>query len=221
MNSLSVSKLSGICYIVGGLLAFIPFLLQILLGGPPVEGVHIFTDFAQKVVEGGKLSLFYSISSVFGFALLTYSMFNLNNLLQKKQVHALLGLGAFLFVITQLGLMIGWTIDLSIIFGEKTANIGNLFMIEMSMYFNFGSLAFIALGIISFALSDLNYLNSIFLNVVGTAFVVIGLIFIYTLFTFDDHSSKTILMMFAGVSIGQIISMVLYALLGMKLIKEG
>ena len=95
------------------------------------------------------------------------------------------------------------------LFIVKIANIRTLFMIEMSIYFNFGSLSFIALCIISFTLSDLDYLNLIFLNVVGTLFVEISLISIYNLFTFDNHSSKPILTIFSGISIGQIISMIL------------
>ena len=35
MNTISVSKLGGICLIGGDILGFIPFELQIMAGGPP------------------------------------------------------------------------------------------------------------------------------------------------------------------------------------------
>ena len=37
MNNLSLTKLGGQCLIAGGIISFIPFLLQILIGGPPLK----------------------------------------------------------------------------------------------------------------------------------------------------------------------------------------
>ena len=38
MNTMSVSRLGGVCLLGGGILGFIPFVLQIMVGGPPEEG---------------------------------------------------------------------------------------------------------------------------------------------------------------------------------------
>ncbi len=219
MKNLSLSSLAGICLIKGGVLAFIPFLFQILGSGPPEEGVHIFTDFAQNVVAGGKLALFYSISSAIGLSLVAYAIYTLNTILQKKEKHSVLGLGTFLFVFAQFGLIVAWAIDMSIVFGAETANIGNLFMIEMGLFFSFGTVGFIGGGLMSLALADYEFINKMFLKIVGYIFIVIGLIFIYTLFTFEYYSSNTILLLFSGVSIGQILSMIWQLLVGVKLVK--
>ena len=220
MKDLSVSKLAGQCLILGGVLAFIPFVMQIMVGGPPEQGVHIFTDFAQNVVNGGKLALFYSLATAIGLSLVSYSIYSMNTLLQKQKTHPLLGLGAFLFVFAQIGLIVAWAIDMSIIFGAETANIGNIFMMEMGMFFCFGPVGFIGGGLMSLALVDYDFINTAFLKAVGYIFFVIALVFIYTLFTFEYYNSDTILMLFAGVSIGQILSMVWQLLVGMKLIKS-
>ena len=72
MNNLSLSKLGGQCLIAGGIVSFIPFLLQILIGGPPPDIVNIFSFFANTTAEGGSLSILYSIMSTFGIALVMY-----------------------------------------------------------------------------------------------------------------------------------------------------
>ena len=48
MNTMSTSKLGGICLLSGGILGFIPFALQIMVGGPPEEGAHIFSFFCTE-----------------------------------------------------------------------------------------------------------------------------------------------------------------------------
>lgn len=220
MEDLSVSKLAGQCLILGGVLAFIPFVLQILLSGPPVEGVHIFTDFAQNVVDGGKVALFYSLATAIGLSLVSYAIYSMNMLLQKQKVHPLLGLGAFLFVFAQMGLIVAWAIDMSIVFGAETADIGNIFMMEMGLFFCFGPVGFIGAGLMSLALIDYAFINTMFLKIVGYIFFAIAIVFVHTLFTFEYYSAKTILLMFASVSIGQILSMVWQVLVGLKLIKS-
>ena len=220
MKHILPGTLAGICLIKGGILAFIPFLFQIFASGPPEEGVHIFTDFAQNVVAGGKLALFYSISTAIGLALVSYGIYTLNVIQQKKESHAVMGLGTFLFVFAQIGLIVAWAIDMSIVFGAETANIGNLFMIEMGLFFCFGTVGFIGGGLMSLALIDYAFINTMFLRIVGIIFILISLVFVYTLFTFDYYSSSTIIMLFASVSIGQLLSVIWQILVGMKLIKS-
>jgi hypothetical protein len=106
MNNLSLSKLGGQCLIAGGVISFIPFLLQILVGGPPPDNVNIFSFFANTVVDGGSVSILYSIMTIFGVALVMYGVSNLNGILQEQQKDALLSLGTYLFLLGQFASLI-------------------------------------------------------------------------------------------------------------------
>ena len=82
MYNLSLSKLGGQCLIAGGVISFVPFLLQILVGGSPPDNVNIFSFFANKTVDGGSVSILYSIKPIFGIALVMDGVYNLNVFLQ-------------------------------------------------------------------------------------------------------------------------------------------
>ena len=49
MSNSSSSKLGGQCLVVGGIISFIIFIIQILIGGPPPGNEHIFSYFANEV----------------------------------------------------------------------------------------------------------------------------------------------------------------------------
>lgn len=83
MNTMSTSKLGGICLLSGGILGFIPFALQIMVGGPPEEGAHIFSFFAQNVIAGGTTSLAYALATVFAVALISFGVYTLKGPMQK------------------------------------------------------------------------------------------------------------------------------------------
>lgn len=217
MQHISVGKLGGICFIVGGILAFIPFLLQIIMGGPPQEGVHIFTDFANNVVAGGKLSMYYSLSSSIGFALLAYATYTLNSVLQKHESHAVMGLGAFLFIVAQLGFMVAWAMDLVILFGSEEFPVGNVFMISMALFFTFAPIGFLGGALFSYSLANRAYVHPLFLKASAIVFILTGLVFVYTLFTFTYYSAATILLMFGCVSVSQIVSIIWNILVGRKM----
>ena len=148
MNNLSLSKLGGQCLIAGGVISFLPFLLQILVGGPPPDNVNIFSFFANTTVDGGSVSILYSIMTIFGIALVMYGVYNLNVFLQEQQKYALLSLGTFLFLIGQFAILIAWSIDPAMIIAKDTANISNMFISEMSMFFMFGPLAFLGSALV-------------------------------------------------------------------------
>ncbi len=217
MKNLSVTRLGGICLILGGILAFIPFLMSVLVGGTPEEGAHIFTFFAKNTVANGDLSLIYVVLNALGLSLVAYGTYILNQYLQKQSSHALMGLGAFLFIIAQIGLIIAWSMDLAIVFGEKTANIGNLFMMEMGMFFTWGPIGFLGGALLSLALADRNYINALFLKGAALFYVLTAFIFVYTLLTIEYYSASTIIMLFSAVSLGQIISIVWQVLVGRKM----
>ena len=218
MNEHSVGKLCGKTFILGGLLTFIPFLLQIILGGTPQEGVHIFTDFANNVVAGGKVSLLYALSSAVGISLLAYSNFTLNGLLQKKKQHAIMGLGTFLFVLSQIGLMVAWAMDIGIIFGAERIDIGNWFIIEMSLFFIFAPISFVGAALISYGLLYHQFINTTLLKTSVGLFGLIAIIFCYTLLTLKDHSAATITPLFISISIGQCVAIAWNVLVGKKMI---
>ena len=214
MKNLSVSKLAGICFILGGIMAFIPFLMSVLIGGPPEEGVHIFSYFAKNTVAGGDASLIYVVLNAVGLSLVAYSTYILNNMLQKNSPHALMGLGAFLFIVAQIGLIVAWSIDLAIVFGSETANIGNLFMMEMGMFFTWGPIGFVGAALFSLALADRSYINPLFLRAAAVVYLLIAIVFVNTLLTIEYYSASSIIMLFSAVSIGQVISIVWQVLVG-------
>ena len=48
MNNSSSSNLGGQCLMVGAIISFIIFIIQILIGGPPPGSEHIFSYFANE-----------------------------------------------------------------------------------------------------------------------------------------------------------------------------
>ena len=56
MSNSSSSKLGGQCLVVGGIISFIIFIIQILIGGPPPGNEHIFSYFANETVGRGSRS---------------------------------------------------------------------------------------------------------------------------------------------------------------------
>ena len=141
MNTMSVSKLGGVCLLGGGILGFIPFALQIMVGGPPEEGANVYSYFAQNVIAGGSESLAYALVTSIAVALVAFGVYTLNGLMQEKETDAFLGLGTFLFVFGQVGLVIGWSMDIAIVSGADSAQLGTeIFMREMSLFFTFGTM---------------------------------------------------------------------------------
>ena len=57
MDSISKSKLGGICMILGGILTFIPFLMSILVGGLPEDGINVFRYFGLQIASGANISI--------------------------------------------------------------------------------------------------------------------------------------------------------------------
>ncbi len=72
MNSMSLSKLAGMCLCLGAALLTIPFLLQITMGGTPEEGSLIWRYFSEELTNGGTLSLLYPILSILGYCVVDF-----------------------------------------------------------------------------------------------------------------------------------------------------
>ena len=221
MNTMSVSRLGGICLLGGGILGFIPFVLQIMVGGPPEEGANVYSYFAQNVIAGGSESLAYTLVTSIAVALVAFGVYTLNGLMQEKETDAFLGLGTFLFVFGQVGLVIGWSMDIAIVSGADSAQLGTeIFMREMSLFFTFGKMGWIGGAIYSLALSNTGYINVLFLQGVAALNAILAVLFSYTLFTIEQNSAATIMPMFIGVSIGQIVNLVWQVLIGRKMMES-
>ena len=68
--------------IAGGIISFIPFLFQVMLGRPPPDNENVFSYVASATVDSGSLGILYAMMTVFGLTLVMYGIFNLNGLLQ-------------------------------------------------------------------------------------------------------------------------------------------
>ena len=224
MNNLSLSKLGGQCLISGGVISFIPFLLQIIVGGPPPDNVNIFSFFANTTVDGGSVSILYSIMTIFGIALVMYGVYNLNVFLQEQQKDALLSLGTFLFLIGQFAIVIAWSIDPAMIIAKDTANISNMFISEMSMFFMFGPLAFLGSALVSLVLAKREFVNSLFMKISAALFFLIIPVFVFTVFKVADpsthNSESTLLPLFASISIAQIVTLIWQIMVGLRMMKN-
>ena len=221
MGTMSVSRLGGICLLGGCILGFIPFALQIIVGGPPEEGTNVYSYFAQNVIAGGNESLAYTLVTAIAVALVAFGVYTLNGLMQEKETDAFLGLGTFLFVFGQVGLVAAWSMDIAIVFGADKAQLGTeIFMREMSLFFTFGTMGWIGGALYSLALSNRGYINVLFLQAVAALYAILAILFSYTLFTIEQNSAATILPMFMGVTIGQIVSLVWQILIGRKMMER-
>ena len=85
MSNSSSSKLGGQCLVVGGILSFLVFIIQILVSGLPPGNEHIFTYFANETLAKGSGTVIYTILWTFGNVLIAFGILALNGSLQEKQ----------------------------------------------------------------------------------------------------------------------------------------
>ena len=111
--------------------------------------------------------------------------------------------------------------DIAIVSGADSAQLGTeIFMREMSLFFTFGTMGWIGGAIYSLALSNTGYINVLFLQGVAALNAILAVLFSYTLFTIEQNSAATIMPMFIGVSIGQIVNLVWQVLIGRKMMES-
>ena len=219
MDNLSFNKLGGFCLSIGAVLGFIPFLLQIILGGTPEEGVQIFGFFADEVLNGGVNSLLYPIIGVIGVSLTMFGVHSLNSVLQKEKEDALLSLGTFFIIIGSIGYIIVWSIDYFIIWGDP-ANATSSFTLEMGIIIAFASIYWGGLQTFASAIAVRKYLKNIIPAIASGAAGLIVALHWYTIFTLDPNSAKTIMPLFIGLSVGQLVALVFNISVGIKMIKS-
>ena len=224
MYNLSLSKLGGQCLIVGGIVSFIPFFLQVILGGPPPDNENVFSYIANTTIGSGSLGILYAMMTVFGLALVMYGIFNLNGLLQEKQKDALLSFGTFLFFLGQFGGLIAWSIDPAMIIAKDTANVSNMAIREMTLFFMFGPLGFLGSALVSLVLANRVFVNPLFMKISAAVFLLIIPVFVFTVFNLADssthNSASTIIPLFASISIAQIVSFIWQIMVGLRMMKN-
>ena len=153
-----------------------------------------------------------------------YGVSNLNGLLQEQQKDPFLSLGTFLFIIGQFASIIAWSIDPAIIIAQDTANIANMFIREMSLFFMFGPLAFLGSALVSLVLANREFDNPLFMKISAAVFFLIIPVFLFTVFKVADpsthNSESTVLPLFASISIAQIIILIWQIMVGLRMMKN-
>jgi hypothetical protein len=223
MNNSSSSKLGGQCLIVGAIISFIIFIIQILVSGPPPGNEHIFSYFANETVAKGSATVIYTLLWMFGNVLIAFGILVLNGHLQEQQKDTMLSLGTFLFIVGQIGFMLATTMDVSIIYAQDPIEIANIASGQMSIYFMFGPVAFLGGALVSLNLASREYINALYSRITAVVFLIVILAFAYTAFNMADPSNhyipSTSMPAFAGISIAQFFAVIWNLMVGMKMMR--
>ena len=224
MNNSSSSKLGGQCLIVGAIISFIIFIIQILVSGPPPGNEHIFSYFANETVAKGSATVIYTLLWMFGNVLIAFGILVLNGHLQEQQKDTMLSLGTFLFIVGQIGFMLATTMDVSIIYAQDPIEIANIASGQMSVFFMFGPVAFLGGALVSLNLASREYINALYARITAVVFLIVILAFIYSSFNMADPGNhnipSTIMPAFAGISIAQFFAVIWNLMVGMKMMKN-
>ena len=224
MNNSSSSKLGGQCLIVGAIISFIIFIIQILISGPPPGNEHIFSYFANETVAKGSATVIYTLLWMFGNVLIAFGILVLNGHLQEQQKDTMLSLGTFLFIVGQIGFMLATTMDVSIIYAQDPIEIANIASGQMSVFFMFGPVAFLGGALVSLNLASREYINALYSRITAVVFLIVILAFIYSSFNMADPGNhnipSTIMPAFAGISIAQFFAVIWNLMVGMKMMKN-
>ena len=224
MNNSSSSKLGGQCLIVGAIISFIIFIIQILVSGPPPGNEHIFSYFANETVAKGSATVIYTLLWMFGNVLIAFGILVLNGHLQEQQKDTMLSLGTFLFIIGQIGFLVVTSMDVAILYAQDTANIANIFINQMSLFFMVGPLGFLGFALVSLNLAGRGFINALYSRITGAVFLLTILAFAYTAFNLADPGThnihSTIMPAFAGISIAQFFIVIWNLMVGMKMMKN-
>jgi hypothetical protein len=224
MNNSSSSKLGGQCLIVGAIISFIIFIIQILVSGPPPGNEHIFSYFANETVAKGSATVIYTLLWMFGNVLIAFGILVLNGHLQEQQKDTMLSLGTFLFIVGQIGFMLATTMDVSIIYAQDPIEIANIASGQMSIFFMFGPVAFLGGALVSLNLASREYINALYSRITAVVFLIVILAFIYSSFNMADPGNhnipSTIMPAFAGISIAQFFAVIWNLMVGMKMMRN-
>ena len=219
---MSISRLVGICFIAGAVLNFIPFVVNIILGGNPAEGEPVMDYFYKNIINGGFNSRLFAVFGTLSAALLAYAVNALSNIEQEKEKNALMGLGAFLSIFGFIGLAIAWAFDISMLFGSEAsvgsatppAGTGNFFLLQFGLWIAFGVILWLGQAIFTWTLVAKGYANDILLQAAAVVNGLAVIAFLNTLFNVDYNSMASIMPMFIALMVGTIINTAWQLLVG-------
>ena len=136
----------------------------------------------------------------------------------------MLSLGTFLFIIGQIGFLVVTSMDVAILYAQDTANIANIFINQMSLFFMIGPLGFLGFALVSLNLAGRGFINALYSRITGAVFLLTILAFAYTAFNLADPGThnipSTIMPAFAGISIAQFFAVIWQLMVGMKMMKN-
>ena len=224
MSNTSSSKLGGQCLVVGGILSFLVFVIQILVSGPPPGNEHIFSFFANETLDKGSGTVIYTLLWTFGNVLIAFGILALNGSLQEQQKDGLLGLGSFLFIVGQIGFMVATSMDVAIIYAQDPIETARIASNQMSVFFMFGPVAFLGGALVALNIASRGYINALYSRITAVVFLIVILAFIYSSFNMADPGNhnipSTIMPAFAGISIAQFFAVIWNLMVGMKMMKN-
>ena len=224
MSNTSSSKLGGQCLVVGGILSFLVFVIQILVSGPPPGNEHIFSYFANETLAKGSGTVIYTLLWTFGNVLIAFGILALNGSLQEQQKDGLLALGSFLFIVGQIGFMIATSMDVAIIYAQDPIETANIASRQMSVFFMFGPVAFLGFSLVALNIASREYINALYSRITALVLLIVILAMIYSAFGMgypgNHRIPSTIIPAFAGISISQFFIVVWNLMVGMKMMKN-
>ena len=219
ISRISLKDVNGISLILGALFSFVPFVIQLFIYDMPIDGEHIFTFFSNQIILNGRISLFNALLSIMGATFTAYGLFGLFNDFKKDKPETLMGLGLFLFLFASLGFIISWSQDFIILWGD--ANFApNQMMVELSLIFAFGIHYWAGLAILSYTLSQHQFLNTNFLYALTIISTINVFLIIYTLFTLDPYNISSLNLLYLGFMIGNIIFYIFCLLAALKILPK-
>ena len=224
MNNSSSSKLGGQCLIVGAIISFIIFIIQILVSGPPPGNEHIFTYFANETIAKGSATVIYTLLWIFGNVLIAFGILVLNGHLQEQQKDTMLSLGTFMFIVAQIAIMLATTMDVAIIYAQDSTEIANIVSRQMSVFFMFGPVAFLGSALVALNIASREYINALYSRIAAVVYLIVILAMVYSSFNMADPGNhnipSTIIPAFAGISIAQFFAVIWNLMVGMKMMKN-
>ena len=209
---------------MGAIISFIIFIVQILVSGPQPGNEHIFSYFTNETVAKASATVIDTLLWMFGNVLIAFGILVLNGNLQEQQKDGLLGLGAFLFIVGQIGFMLPTTIDVAIIYAQDPIEIANIASGQLSVFFIFGPAAFLDGALVSLNIASREYINALYSRITAVIFLVVILVFICSSFNLVDPGThnipSTIMPAFVGISIAQFFAVIWNLMVGMKMMKN-
>ena len=219
ISRISLKDVNGISLILGALFSFVPFVIQLFLYDMPMDGEHIFTFFSNQIILNGRISLFNALLSIIGATFTAYGLFGLFKDFKKDKSETLMSLGLFLFLFATIGFIISWSQDFMIIWGD--ANFApNQMMVELSLIFAFGIHYWAGLAILSYTLSEHQFLNTNFLYALSIISTINVFLIIYTLFTVDPYNFSSLNLLYLGFIVGNIVFYIFCLLTAFKILPK-